>query len=59
MYSLPYPNKTKKNEDSARLGTNSEHQKAKDSTLRKITAYKLFCRASLQQTPPIILCGRS
>jgi hypothetical protein len=56
-----------KNEDSAKLGADSEHQKAKDystlqhgnlnnsSTIRKMTAYKLFCKASLQHTPPTIL----
>jgi hypothetical protein len=60
----------KKNEDSAKLGADSEHQKIKDystqqqgnlnnsSTLRRTTAYKLSCRALLQQAPPIILCGR-
>jgi hypothetical protein len=54
------------NQVSAKLGTDSENQKAKgystqqhgklnnSSTLRKTTEYKLF---SLQQTPPIILCG--
>jgi hypothetical protein len=36
---LPYPNKTKKinkNEDSAKLGTDSEHQKAKDYSTQQL-----------------------